>query len=129
MPEKFTDIIGTGTEFGTEMVVDQNAALLITNREFGNVVPNDDPNDVWHDNRPWALKLLSGYTTATQVVRMKTKDAGFFIDLDREDYGSEVHKNGDLLVRTNGLVSSQPWIMNLHPADCAGIAVDGISGR
>lgn len=98
--------------------LDENTVWLQANRNFGNMVP--DLSSDWEMNRDKAIACIGAYTTASQVVRMKPRGVGGFIDLDLVEPAA--------MHLTDGFITTNPdFILHANPADCGEIALSGFS--
>lgn len=89
---------------------------------FGNMV--EGLSDDWRYNRDRAVEIISDYTDARRVVRMKPpKDGTNCVDL-----GMDLDVPLDPYVETDGIVTADPEkILHANPADCGEIALHGVS--
>jgi copper oxidase (laccase) domain-containing protein len=99
-----------------QIETDSKTVWLQANKLFGNML--EGFSDDWEQNREDAVDILSNYTVAIQLVRMKALNRSGFVDLDRTEF-ADVH-------RTDGFITTNPnLILHANPADCGEIALHG----
>lgn len=105
-----------------DLLVDEQAVWLYTNRNFGNVVPSPGLDPSWKVNRPRALRLLGQFSAANQVMRMRRTVTEY------EDLSKVQPKGPETIYRTDAIFTTNPeHILNAHPADCEEVGLAGMS--
>lgn len=114
-----TEKIGTP---GADIYHDDQAVYVQGDRTLGNTFP--EASDDWLENIGYAMNILSSFSSAYLMVRMRGLGVTGFQDLDTLELN-----HGDVL-HTDGFITTNPDIvMHVNPADCGEIALHGFSKR
>lgn len=107
------------------LVESERAAFLFTKKDFGNIgILHSDDGD---DNRRRAVGMMSEVTGAQAVTRLKTAMPDGVDHLDISGLAADELPE---VVYAEALITTDPdHILQVNPADCLTLAVDGISER